>query len=194
MLVGRCPTSLIKSWESSLFWRQYGVHGDFLEFLCCNWSSYRLETCVSGNLWSCPKEAKPIFLYDGERGIALKPMYRNSSFIWSKCKEIGRHFQMIWATPSYFTFLRWHQCTSILVRTTGDSLYFRQANQGSLPVLLGTRHCSAHNAGESGLISQWWGSFMVCLELRREPGVHSRVTAGVAINNFCFFTDHRTPL
>ena len=27
---------------------------------------------------------------------------------------------------------------------------------------------------------------MVILELRREPGVHSRVTAGVSINNFCF--------
>ena len=36
--------------------------------------SYRLEIAVSGNLWSCPKEAKPIVLYDGERGIALKPM------------------------------------------------------------------------------------------------------------------------
>ena len=32
------------------------------------------------------------------------------------------------------------------------------------------------------------------LELRREPGVDSRVTAGVAINNFCFFSDVRTPL
>ena len=27
---------------------------------------------------------------------------------------------------------------------------------------------------------------MVFLELRREPGVRSRVMAGVAINNFCF--------
>ena len=35
---------------------------------------------------------------------------------------------------------------------------------------------------------------MVFLELRREPGVHSRVSAGVAINNFCFFSDIRTPL
>ena len=36
---------------------------------------------VSGNLWSCPKEAKPIVLYDGEWGIALKPMQVNwSSF------------------------------------------------------------------------------------------------------------------
>ena len=40
-----------------------------------------LETGVSGNVWSCPKEGKPIVLYDGERGIALKPMQGNwSSF------------------------------------------------------------------------------------------------------------------
>ena len=35
---------------------------------------------------------------------------------------------------------------------------------------------------------------MVFLKLPREPGVHFRVTAGVAINNFCFFSDIRTPL
>ena len=34
---------------------------------------------VSGNLWNCSKEAKPIFLYDGEWGIALKPMQGNRS-------------------------------------------------------------------------------------------------------------------
>ena len=32
---------------------------------------------VSGNLWSCPKEAKPIVLYDGEWGIALKRIHGN---------------------------------------------------------------------------------------------------------------------
>ena len=36
---------------------------------------------VSGNLCSCPKEAKPIVLFDGEWDIALKPMKGNwSSF------------------------------------------------------------------------------------------------------------------
>ena len=36
---------------------------------------------VSGNICRCPKEAKPIVLYDGERVIALKPMQGNwSSF------------------------------------------------------------------------------------------------------------------
>ena len=29
---------------------------------------------VSGKVWSCPKEAKPFVLVDGEWGIALKPM------------------------------------------------------------------------------------------------------------------------
>ena len=42
---------------------------------------YRLEMGVSGNICRCPKEAKPIVLYDGERVIALKPMQGNwSSF------------------------------------------------------------------------------------------------------------------
>ena len=34
---------------------------------------------VSGNLFSCPKEVKPLVLYDGEWGIALKPMQGNPS-------------------------------------------------------------------------------------------------------------------
>ena len=48
------------------------VHGAFLELLCSNLCSYRLETGVSGNLWSCPKEVKPLVLDDMVRGIALK--------------------------------------------------------------------------------------------------------------------------
>ena len=67
----------VEFWESALFSRQYGVHGAFLEFLCCNWFSYRFETCVSGNLCSCLKEVKPLVMYDVEQGIALDPMQGN---------------------------------------------------------------------------------------------------------------------
>ena len=56
-----------------------------------------------------------------------------------------------------------------------------------LTCLIGNKALLCTNAGELGLISQRGGSFMVFLKLRWEPGVHSRVTAGVAINNFCFF-------
>ena len=74
LIVGRWTTSLTESWESALFSTWYGVLGAFFEYLCLNWCSYWLETGVSGNLWCCPKEAKPIVLYDGKWGIALKPM------------------------------------------------------------------------------------------------------------------------
>ena len=73
-----------------------------------------------------------------------------------------------------------------------DSLYFRQANQGSLPVCLGTRNCSARNAGVSGLMVQRAGSLIVFLELQREAGVCSPVTAGEVIKNFCYFRDRKS--
>ena len=34
---------------------------------------------VSGNLWSCLKEVKPLVVYDGDLGIALKPMQWNQA-------------------------------------------------------------------------------------------------------------------
>ena len=54
-----------------------GVHGAFLEFLCYNLCSYRLEMGVSGNLWSCLKEVKPPVMYDGGQGIPLEPLQEN---------------------------------------------------------------------------------------------------------------------
>ena len=47
-------------------------------------------------------------------------------------------------------------CDSVL----GDSLVFHEANRGSLHVFLGTRDCSALNAGKSSLIS-WRGGFLM---------------------------------
>ena len=55
----------------------YGVHGAFLELLYWNWFSYKFETGVSGNLWSCLKEIKPLVVYDVQQGIALEPVEGN---------------------------------------------------------------------------------------------------------------------
>ena len=73
----------------------------------------------------------------------------------------------------------------------GDSVEFNQANRGSLRVLLGKRNYYGHNAGESGLISQGGESLMGFLELRQEPGVYSRVTAGMSIRNSSLFIEVR---
>ena len=77
VLVESWPTSSIESWESALFPRRYGVHGAFLDSLCWNCSSYRLERGFSGNLCSRLKELKPFFVFDAKRGIALGPMLAN---------------------------------------------------------------------------------------------------------------------
>ena len=44
---------------------------------------------------------------------------------------------------------------------------------------------------ESGLISQGGESLMGFLELRQEPGVYSRVTAGMTIRNSSLFIEVR---
>ena len=45
------------------------------------------------------------------------PLVRwKTSLNLSHCREIGLNLKFIWATPSYFTFLRWHQSSSRLVR------------------------------------------------------------------------------
>ena len=73
----------------------------------------------------------------------------------------------------------------------GDSLEFNQANRGSLRVCLGKCNSSGHNVGESGLISQGGECLMGFLELRQEPGVYSRVTAGMSIRNSSLFIEVR---
>ena len=81
-------------------------------------------------------------------------------------------------------------CDSVV----GDSLEFNQTNRGSLRVGLGNRNCSGHNARESGLISWRGKSLMGFLELRQEPAVYSRVTAGMSIRNLSLFSEVRTPV
>ena len=76
-------------------------------------------------------------------------------------------------------------CDSVV----GDVLDFNQANRGSLCVRLGKRNCSECNAAESGLMSQEGESLMGFLDLRQEPGVYSRVTAGMSIRNISLFIE-----
>ena len=78
-------------------------------------------------------------------------------------------------------------CDSVV----GESLEFNQANRGSLLVCLGKRNCSGYNAVDSGLISQGGESLMGFLELRQQPGVYSRVTAGMSIRHSSLFTEVR---
>ena len=159
------------------------MHGAFLVFQCWNWCSYKLKTCVSGNFGSWIKEVQPFVVYDGEQGIFLEPI-----------QGIGLNLELIWATPRYITFLRWHQCSSRLVSDFWGTLC-TSVKQIKAPYLFDweqgiTLHEKQGNRASS--LSELQVS--VFLTLSREPGVCSRVMAWEDIKNFCLFSDVRNPI
>ena len=143
----------------------------FILLLYWNWCSYRHEMRVSGNLWTVVKDVKTLVVYDVEWDTAMDSMKGKCASSWV---DLGYSNQF--CVPEV-TSVFCSSCDSLV----GDSLEFNQANRGSLCVLLGKRNCSACNAGESDLISWRGGSLMGFLELPQEPGVYSRVTAGMSI-------------
>ena len=133
---------------------------------------------------SCLKKVKQLIVDDGELGISLEPMQGNGT-----SSRVDLAYTKLFHIPTV-TSVSFYTCEGDL----GDSLEFCQANQGSLRVRLGTRNCSTCNDGESALISWRGGSLRFILELQREPGVYSRVTVGMAIQNWCLGSDVRTPV
>ena len=115
-----------------------------------------------------------------------------AGWLWSQCHGYWPHLNLIFGYTEQFcipgvTSVFFSSCHSVV----GESLDFNQANRGSLHVCLGKCNCSGHNAGESGLISQGGESLMGFLELRQEPGVYSRVRAGMSIRNSSLFIEVR---
>ena len=185
MLVENWLTSSVKDRESALILRGYVVHGTFFELLCWNEYSYRLEAGVSENFCWFLKEVKPLVLYAVEHGIAMEQM----RWKWaSSCVDFG-YTELLSIPELTSEFIS--SCDSVL----GDSLVFYQENWGSLPVWFGTTlDCSAPNGRKSSLISQRGVCVMGFLEFRQEPGVYSRVTAGMGIRNSTLFSEVRTPV
>ena len=119
-----------------------------------------------------------------EDGIAMEPVKRK----WASSRvDLG--YTELFGIPEV-TSVFISSCDSVF----GESLVFHQENRGSLRVLLGTRNCSACNAGESSLIARRGECLMGFLELWQEPGVYSRVTPGMAIKNYTLFSKVRIPV
>ena len=50
-------------------------------------------------------------------------MMSNAGWLWSQSRGIGLHLELILGTPSYFTFLWWHQCPSSIVTVLLGTLW-----------------------------------------------------------------------
>ena len=126
----------------------------------------------------------PFILYDVERGMACGPMQGK----WVSSRVDLGYTKLFCAREVTSVFFSSYD--SVL----GDSLEFHQETGGSLHVCLGTWHCSARKAGESGLNSRRGGSLMGFLELGQEPGIYSQVMAWIAIRNSSLFIEVRSPV
>ena len=144
---------------------------------------YTWEGCLRESL-DVPKGSQATCLYDVDRGVVMEPMQgKLASFQF----DFGYTEQF--CIPGV-TLVFFSSCNSVV----GDSLEFNQANRGSLDVWLGKPNCSGHSAGESGLILRQEESLMGYLLLLQEPGVCSRLTAGMSIRNCSLFSEVKTPL
>ena len=152
---------------------------------------------------TCAEICVPINWRRVTQGISVVA-YRNSSYLscmmgnrelfWSQCRGIGLNLEFIWANPRYFTFLRWHQCSSRLVRDFWGLSVLPTSKSNLLTCFIGNKELLCMqcrgirpNLSESGKSDGF---------SRVEAGTWgiSRVMAGVDIKNFCLFSDVRTPI
>ena len=136
---------------------------------------------------SCAEIGVPIFLRRVSQGISvvahrkashLSCMMVNGGFLWGQSRGIVHHFALIWATPSYFTFLRGYQCHSRLVRDfwgtlcssvkqIKDPYLFDWEQAVALQAEQGNRATSLSEGEISWFFSSCGGNLGYILELRR---------------------------
>ena len=119
------------------------------------------------NLWSCTKESKPIVLYDGEWGIALKPMQGN----WSSYQvDLGYtelfHFPSMTSVSSRLVSDFW-----VIVCSSGKQInapYLIYWEQGiALHAMQGNWALSLSEGEVSWFFSRCGGNPVYILELRQ---------------------------
>ena len=71
------------------------------------------EICVPIN-WRRVTQGISVVAY--RKSSYLSCIMGNRELFWSQCRGIVLNLELILATPRYFTFLQWHQCSSRLVR------------------------------------------------------------------------------
>ena len=108
----------------------------------------------------------------------MSSLMGNRELFWSQWTGIGFNVELIWATLRYFTFLRWHQCFSRLVRDFWGTLC-TSVKQIKAPYLFDWEQGIALHAVQGNQASSfnerevWWffsscsGKLGYVLELRR---------------------------
>ena len=113
-------------------------------------------------------------------------MIWNARWLWIQWRGNVLHLDLIWGTPIYFAFLRWHQCSSLVV-TVFLGILFSSIREIEVPYVFDWEHgnpqhemkgnrASSCSEGEVSWVFSSCGRHLVyILELRRGWPFKSRV-------------------
>ena len=132
------------------------------------------------NLWIFLKHVKPLVVYDVECEMAMDSMKGKCASSW-----------VIWGTPIYFAFLRWHQYSSLVVTVSLGILFssireievpyvFDWEHGTPKPKMQGNRASSCGEGEASWVFSSCVRHLVYNLELRRWWSFETRVSSAKA--------------
>ena len=113
-------------------------------------------------------------------------MMWNARWLWIKWRGNVLHLELIWGTPIYFAFLRWHQCSSLVV-TMFLRILFSSIREIEVPYVFtwergtpqhemqGNRASSCSERKASWVFSSCGRNLVYILELRRGWIIETRV-------------------
>ena len=113
-------------------------------------------------------------------------MMWNARWLWFQWLGNILHLELIWGTPIYFAFLRWHQCSSVVV-TVFLGILFSSIREIEVPYVFDWEHgtsqhemqgnlASSCSEGEvSWVLSSCGRNLVYILELRRGWPFETRV-------------------
>ena len=125
-------------------------------------------------------------------------LYRmwNGRWLWIQWRGNVLHLELIWSTPIYFAFLRWHQCS--LVVTVFLGFLFSSIREIEVPYVFDWKHgipqhekqgnqASSCGEGEVSWVFSSCGRNLVCIfELWREWPFETRVCSAKSRLLYCY--------
>ena len=118
-------------------------------------------------------------------------MMWNARWLWIQWRGSVLHLELIWGTPIYFAFLRWHQCSSLVV-TVFLGILFSSFREIEVPYIFDWEHRTpqherqgnrASSCGEgevSCVFSSCGRHLLYILELRRGWPFETRVCSAMS--------------
>ena len=101
-------------------------------------------------------------------------MMWNARWLWIQWRGNVLHLELIWGTPIYFAFLRWHQCFSLVV-TVFLGILFSSIREIEVPYVFDWEHGTPQDEISGHPISSGDESWFPVFDWRGKPSFHKHL-------------------